>query len=419
MTATATQQHPFLKLLSRSEGALYQLHYYWFMLTLCVTPLSTSVSAFCYGILVVGSVYQMTAQGKWGAVFNEPLVKVFVPGIVLVSLGLLWSLSPLATSLLVWKKYVWLAATPLVMMSLSGNHQQRDIDKLLSAYLCVAGLTLVLSFYYGASRLSVAGAVFKDHIIQSFIFAIALSICLYRAHDNGLAKRVGYLILAALFAISMLFLSDGRSGYILCPLAFLFAFAYLYPLKRFLLLAIAVAVVFYAAFSVSPAMQNRWADIHHSLTIFQTKEDRLTSLGFRLRQWQIAGELQAQYQRRAIGLGTGGIHAPYQRYTAAHFLKYPKGQRLIEKGNLLFDGSYVNFWLQYGPAGVLFIGFWLVALWRLSSPLPDVNCYLARFLLLSLGVLLTINPWMSSSTPSHLLSLFFILCFAKPQITQQ
>lgn len=398
---------------------LYPYYFSWTILTLLVTPLSTSLSTICYGILAISALYQINAQHRWHLLFTHPLTRFFWIGACLVIVGVCYSTSPLNLSLITAKKYLWFFITPLLIVSMDNHHTQKEMRKIYSLYLCVIGVGVFLSYYRFFYHVGNPDLVFKDHIIQSLLLSLALAISVHRFFNTS--NKVVYASFSVILMINILFINDGRTGYILLPLIIIYAIWTQYPNKKVWLPILASLFILLPTFFFSPAIQKRWDDIVHSAKSFQTQTEHQSSLGVRLHNWQIGFQLFRE--RPLLGHGTGGIQKSFEAYLSKHpsptvtHVYYKKHKKIEIKSKIitpdkLLDSSYLNFMVQYGVLGIGFCFYFFIGLWRASKRCMPFDKYLARMILLSFMAIIWINPWFSSSAPTHLVSVLFALLYS-------
>ena len=157
--------------------------------------------------------------------------------------------------------------------------------------------------------------VFKDYIAQGILMSFFTLMALWQAlRSNTLALRWLAATVAVLASFSVLFLSDGRTGYLalLLGLAVFSVFAVGLNLRKLGLVAVAAAAVLALAFSTSPRLQSRVA-----LALEQAENSSIsvpvTSVGSRIEMTRFA--LTAALDAPLLGHGT----ASYPPLAKAYF----------------------------------------------------------------------------------------------------
>lgn len=395
---------------------LKHLHAYLTVLTLLLIPLSTSLSTIAYFLLSLSAVYQITVQNRWASLLKHPFTRIFWPGALLVLIGCLYSSSSLTLSLIVAKKYFWFLVTPILLISLDSNLTQKASERLYTIYLSVISITLIIALYRVFLLTDYLAAVddkifmnnvFKDHIIQSLLFSIGFAISLYRLlSPQSTNKKIAYGILCILITFNVLFINAARTGYILIPLITVYTMMFRY--RKAFIPSLLSLLILIPLFCFSPIINKRWETLTQTYSSYQESKHTRNPLSSRLTNWKIAFALFKQ--KPLAGYGTGGIGPARKSYINTHGLHFLRMDKL-------FDSSYLNFTVQYGILGIIFCLYFLSSLWSLSSRLNNFDKYLARIILLALLLILWINPWLSSSTPSHLISVLFALLYSSKKQT--
>lgn len=437
-TLTSSSQH-----LHQYQKKIYQSYFIWMLLTLMLVPLSTSISSIFYIVLCFASLYHITVQKKWHLLLSHPFTRYFWSGAALVLVGILYSTSSWSVTLTTAQKYIWLLATPLFLISINGNHSLKNKYLCYCLYLIVIATTLIFSFYriYTLTDYFAPGSnlqlniIFKDHIIQSLMFVVGLHLCLYHLiHEKNLFKKVSYAVFAITLLANLLFINDGRIGYILVIVTGIYFIFYQLELKKALILAFLSILAMSAVITLSPIMKHRINTFINAVNHYQIHPQRYSSFSARANNWKVGYALFKEHP--LFGHGTGGIYQAQKTYYLRHkidfkdmlsnpsaFFQKSKANCATSKntnhlcGDKLLDSSFLNFALQYGVLGIAFCFYFLVGLWRLSNTLSPLDRYIARVILLSYMIGLWINPWLSSSAPTHLVSLLFAFIYAKPKVS--
>lgn len=393
-----------------TQDRVKQLHYQCLLITLMLTPLSTSLSNIAYFILSLSAIYQISTQHLWLKLLQHPITRVFWSGALLVVLGMLYASADISIRLLVAKKYLWLFITPLLLLSYDKSLRREQLEQPYSIYLMVITLMVLTAYarififsdsstpFYDKLHLN---NVFKDHIVQSLLFSIGYAIGLYRlVHTKDIYQRLCYAVICLLIIANLLLTNEGRTGYLLI-LLFTF-YTVTSQFKRAVLPCLLSLLILIPLFYFSPTINQRWHALIDNFYTYQSAEQVRTPLSSRVLNWEIG--LNLFKEKPLIGYGTGGIFPAKAAYLDKHHIDFLHRDKL-------FDSSYLNFLVQYGVLGIAFCLYFLIALWRSSIQLTPFSQFLARTLLLSLMSILWINPWLSSTTPSHLFSLLFALLY--------
>lgn len=241
--------------------------------------------------------------------------------------------------------------------------------------------------------------VFKDYISQGIMMAFFVCLCAFwaiRAHSRKAA--VGWWLVAALGAASILFLSAGRTGYLsLLFSTLVFGIFFVGArIKKVLGILVGALAVLTVAFLVSPQFQHRsmqaWEEARSSSL------STVTSVGARVEVWRFV--VKNSSERSLLGAGTASYPVLAQSYFkdpqfCATVCPHPHNQFLL-------------FFFELGLVGLLLFFWLLFVIVRQAFRYPRAH----RALMLSfVAVLVTSNMTHSSfwlSTESH----FFIMMMA-------
>lgn len=305
-------------------------------------------------------------------------------------------------------KFSWLLLTPLwIPLFIEDKWRQRAIN----AFLATMIVTLILAFikyiswshaqlfWQALNPRTYNASVFKDHIIQSFLMSMAAMIFLFRFIHQ---KRWGYALLFLLATIDTLFISNGRTGYIIFILLLTYTVFSQLNFKKSLMICSGGAVVLAILLVALPgAMHQR---THRALQDLQqwNKGKETTSLGYRM-AWQI-NALKLVEKRPIIGYGTGSIKAAY-----ASLPKQDTKQTGVVDNT---SNEYLNVAVQFGLVGLLLFLGMLLMQWRYSFFLSKEQGLLIQVMLIGICVGNLANSWLMDFTQGHYFALMTMLAFA-------
>jgi len=245
--------------------------------------------------------------------------------------------------------------------------------------------------------------VFKDHISQGIMMAFFTCCTLFWAlKSSSNMGRVLWSGVAMLAAVSVLFLSVGRTGYLSLVLSVVvFAVVALACRPRMLGAVLGAGVlILVVVFAFSSQFQQRtlqaWEEARSSTP------SNVTSVGARVQVWHFA--VQQIRARPWFGAGTGS----YPVLAAAHFESPEMCATICPHPH----NQFLFFLFELGLLGLLVFGWFLWAIMRQSFRHPPAH----RALMLSfIAVMLVSNMTHSSfwlSTESHFFILFTALLMA-------
>ncbi len=377
--------------------------------TLFALPISTSGAL---GLFFLTTLL-ILLSGHWKTNFilikTNHIALTFLGFFFIYLLGSIYSLGSSADIKHQLLKFSWLLLTPLwIPLFIEDKWRQRAINAFLAAMIVTLILALIkyISWPYGQAfwkalshRTYTDTSVFKDHIIQSFLMSMAAMILLSRFIHQ---KRWGYALLFLLATIDTLFISDGRTGYIIFILLLAYTVFSQSNFKKALMICSGGAVVLAILLVALPgAMHQR---THRALQDLQqwNKGKETTSLGYRM-AWQI-NALKLVEKRPIIGYGTGSIKAAYA--------SLPKQD--TEQTGVVDNASneYLNFAIQFGLVGLLLFLGMLLMQWRYSFFLSKEQGLLIQVMLIGICVGNLANSWLMDFTQGHYFALMMMLAFA-------
>ena len=146
----------------------------------------------------------------------KPYILVLVIFLLWVMLACLWSPASGTEQMMAIKKYLKLLCFPLLIVPFA-NPLVREWA--LRTFLLAMLVCVLLVFVQWIGRLNfghytAVGSLFRNYIMMGHMMALACYLAAWRALTEP-AKRWIYIGLFVLYSIEILFLSEGRTGYIL------------------------------------------------------------------------------------------------------------------------------------------------------------------------------------------------------------
>ncbi len=265
-------------------------------------------------------------------------------------------------------------------------------------------ITLIVSSFYFlgipiSGKATSDAPAFKNYITQSIMmvfaaYALILFAFLYKKY------RYPALFLALYALFDTLFLSFGRTGYILFFILMLLLLWQLFKIKGLIsgmVLAIIVAIGLY---HFSPTLQKRLISGFNDVEKYEQGHPENTSLGMRLEYYKYSWELFKESP--LFGKGTGSFETEYAKIS-------PRPTQNPHN-------EYLMIATQWGLIGViLFVGM-LVSLWNMAKVLPLFEGYVAQGLALTMGSICLFNSALLDFTEAHLFAwLVGLLCSQRSQ----
>lgn len=281
----------------------------------------------------------------------------------------------------------------------------------INAFLLAMVVTLIVSFvhYYiwpYAERANLAPAsAFKDNIIQSYLFAIAIGLLLNKVIKVIGWQRWGLAILIALMLFNNFTMSLSRTGYCVTAAVLLYWAYTQLPTRRFCMALVGLVLILLGVFGSSANFQSRMIDAFTNTAQYHKHQDAdtQTSAGQRLEMLKRGWHMYTKSP--LIGFGTGSYSQVNHRYN----LEHPK-QPAVTFANT--NNIYLNAAVRYGVVGLVLLIILLSALWLYARYLPDEERYIMRIMLLCLIIGGFLNSWLTDTTQGHAFVLLSVLAYA-------
>jgi O-antigen ligase len=272
------------------------------------------------------------------------------------------------------------------------------------AFLSAMVITLILSYliwlnlfentHFFNDRLPDNPVVFKLHITHGILMGFtAFAAAVYAAYTQG-KTRWALIALSILATCNVLFMTQGRTGYIVViALVAYLGFALLNWRKVLFglgLLILATTLIY----TISPQIQSRISLTMHQAKIWKPMQghNEASSIGTRLDYY--TNTIKVIQNNPIMGVGTGGFEAAYAKEIA--------GTNMAQSNNP--HNQFLLFWAQTGVVGLGAFLLLLTVSWRAAARLPSIpETMLAR------GILITISAGclFNSLLLDHTEGLFF------------
>jgi O-antigen ligase len=319
----------------------------------------------------------------------------------LIGISLLYTSASWEESADIFFKYQELFLLALFLISFS----QLETKKYAWIALLVSiVITLIVSYFYYlgipiSGKATSNAPAFKNYITQSIMMIFAAYALILFAFLNQ-KYRYPALFLAMLALFDTLFLSFGRTGYVLFFILMLLLLWQLFKAKGLIsgiVLAIIVAIGLY---HFSPTLQHRLIAGFNDIEKYEQGHPENTSLGMRLEYYKYSWELFKE--NPLFGKGTGSFEKEYAKISPR-----PTSNP---------HNEYLMIATQWGLIGViLFVGM-LVSLWNMVKVLPLFEGYIAQGLALTMASICLFNSALLDFTEAHLFAwLVGLLCSQRSQ----
>jgi O-antigen ligase len=265
----------------------------------------------------------------------------------------------------------------------------------LYAFLSAMGITLFLSYLMAITGWQIGKGeaqnafVFKDYITQSILMALAAYFVAVQGwHERRWLWLRGIVFLLAIYNI--IFLSEGRSGYlVLFCLILLFSYQ-IYRIRGFIIGSLLLAILSVLAYQSSDVLRQRMDRISQGVENYQQGKI-ITSVELRLEFYR--NSLALIEQKPIFGHGTGSFSHEYRK--------------LIEKQSTTMTtnphNEYLMIAVQWGLIGVALFLYLLYVIWRTAIyHLTEQQRAQAQGLLVTILVGGLVNSLWLDNTEGHI-----------------
>ena len=257
-------------------------------------------------------------RGHWQDVASNPIVKpaLFMFGLILA--GAFYSIAPIDAVLHAVNKYSKFLMIPVtISLLMDASWRERcwnafAIAMIITLTSTYAGLWVQVPWAVAPtpSPWGSDHTVFKDYIAQGLLMSTFVVLALSKSAKatKGIIK-LGWVALAVAAAVSVLFLSNGRTGYLAIAAALVVYASVISPRKWRLvtvgLTALALAVLLSLSATAQQRIQTIFTEVQTQLTTSEGLRalDGATSIGARLTMWSFS--VEQVKARPLLGAGTG------------------------------------------------------------------------------------------------------------------
>lgn len=371
-------------------------------------PISVALDNVLLAIVLLGGL--INARAVWRFAAQHPVARAAWLLFGVLFAAMFYGATPLREAWGILGKYADLAFIPVFMLLLHGTARRWG----QYAFFTAMGITLLLSYMVGLHILPAQHwmqawaspenpAIFHSHITQNNMMAFAVFLALLNLRAAAsLRARLGWGAFALLAAINVLFMVQGRTGYVVLSLLLAwFAWSTLrdylrsrgkaWGWKQGLGVVLTLAGLAMAAYYASPRLHERVNLVGAEYQAWQPNHGN-TSTGLRLDFYY--NTLQIVQQQPLFGVGTGGFPAAFAQQVAGTEVLLTKNPH----------NEYLMIAVQTGVIGLALLLYLFYTQWRYAPLLPAAfEQDAARGLVLAYGA----NCMLNSALLDHADGLFF------------
>jgi len=282
-------------------------------------PVSTALVSTACGVLLIAILLSGQMHRVLARAFRQPLGLAIIVFFAVVALGMLHGPAPWQSrleSFWSWRKLLY----AFLLLGLFGEEVwKRRFVWTLALWAAVGVIASFVAFagWVPSKPNHEIGVLFQNHTTQGLFFAVGIVCCAQLATVTSGAWRACMVAAVFLLVLNILFVSPGRSAYLVVA-----AIPLVFGIQRFgwrripALLAV-VAVLCIGAYQFSSLLRDR-VDLAWKETVTANESEILTSVGFRAVVYRNTVELIVA--NPIVGYGTGSFREVYtphvqQRYT--------------------------------------------------------------------------------------------------------
>jgi len=320
----------------------------------------------------------------------------------LVLLGMLYSPAHFKETLSIVSKYRELFFI-VIFILLFQEDKTRQWG--IQAFIFIMIITLFLSCIIAVTGWEIGKGtadnpvVFKNHISQGILMSLAAYFLAVQAWQNEKWRkwRVGITLLAI---YNVVFMTQGRTGYVALACLILLFFYQCYTFRGILLGIIAVCILSTIAYFYSENAKMRIAEASRDMKKYQQGQT-VGSIALRLEFLKNGAILSLQ--NPILGGGTGSFDLAYKKLSKIKVLRHTNNPH----------NEYLMISVQWGVLGLAIFLYLLYQQWRLSYRLNKENQWFAQGIVLTMCVGCLVNSLLLDFTEGHIYAYFTALFYAK------
>lgn len=380
----------------------------WVAFFLAATLVALPLSSTAKSILIVASigliVFSPVYRGDLLRVMFQPWCQAALLLFFVALIACAWGPATVHEKCIEVEKYSKLLYLPILTVGF------RDVK---ARYLALHGFLLAMLVTFFASVLMhvgvytvndmEAGGIFRNHIMTGYMMAFAAYLSSLLFLQNRGRARIPYALLTLLFCYHVLFINNGRTGYVVFLLLMVLLMLQFFSWRQALLSIVSGGALMVVIFYHSPVMQEA---IHQAANDYQlyTKNEKDTAIGYRL-----------QFHDYAYGLFKR--HPFFGNGAASFGHLYHEENPIPTRGPILLE-PHSQYWLvasEYGLLGcfalLFFFGSLFFSSWQLKTLRPIALAVLLPFIAGNLS-----DSLLFYSGTGYFFILFMALCLGEREM---
>ena len=349
--------------------------------SLFAVPISESGRSIFVGIALALILMTPSYRKELVSTLSKPWCQALLGLLLLTFIACIWSPASSYEKISMIKKYSKLLFLPLLAV---GFCEPRTRRIGLHAFLAAMLITCLLSLSKAAGLLTYnggeSGQVFRNHIMTGLMMSFAAYLSAWFCLKEQTSWRYLYALFVIVFSYQILFISSGRTGYVIYALMMFVFMVQTIPWRKLGFALMLGCSLFALSYYQSPIMQAAIKNVADGLHQYD-HGNKNTSIGYRMQFHAFAKKLFLRHP--IIGNGTGSYTYLFRKEDPV-----PAWQDIRKSPNKLFE-PHSQYWLiasEFGLLGIgvllFFFGSLLVASLRLDSM---KNMAIALILLFMVG----------------------------------
>jgi len=326
----------------------------------CAVTFSTALTSAAAPLMVAAWTISGRAARSFRESVRHPLGIALVVFLVVAAIGMLYSPVPWEDRLEAYSSWRRLGYA-LILLGFFAGHGWKQRFVVSFTMVATAGLFASYAAAFGwipSKPGHEGGVLLQNHATQGIVFSLAVLCIAHLAKCTSRRMRWVLLAGAALFAINVMYVTPGRSGYAALLIALLVFGAMLFGWRRiYIWLPIGVLLGAMTFSTATPLRERVLQGIREMKSAAQTKD--LTSMGTRVLFYRTTLELIRE--RPLFGYGTGSFGKTYSALVAKRYNDWRATPTTDPHNQYLFITMELGIVGLIAFLAVIAAGFWSAA----------------------------------------------------------
>ncbi len=332
---------------------------------------------------------------------SEPVTRALLLFVGMFVVASFYSIAPWSDiRISLGKMGKWLYLPFLVCVLQSSRHRRWVLNAFLSSMMLTLFLAM-LKIYGGITLWHVRftdACVFKDHIFTNLMMSFAVFLLAHKAFQSTHTwKRIGFLLLCTAAIYYVLFMSEGRSGYVILALLWVFFSIQTQQGKYRIVGITSLIVLLMVAGLYFSTFQRRILQVIHTVPLINATHAE-GDISIRQRLAYMDNTVALIKIHPWLGFGTGSFKTAYEKYALNRTWPMTANPH----------NEYLNIALQCGGLGLAALLWFFYILHKSIRALKRPEKYYAEGLLGIMVVGCMGNAWLMDFTSGY----FFMVCLA-------